>query len=177
MDRIRDIPGHQACAGWPSMCRWSRGVQRDIKQLAYALLLKGRAFLFALRNPPVIGEPFRNQLPARPELDAKIKRLITKSWGPSRNGQHKGFDFAANLNTNANSLEQYTTAMLHHIRRVAPILNVPWLTPRVTITSLTSAAGRFVEEDGWVRIEVDQNFLLKPAAAKAILCHEVCHYD
>lgn len=50
------------------------------------------------------------------------------------------------------------------------------MTPRVVVERLPDAAGQFVEDDGWVKITVGSEFLREPAAAQAILCHELCHY-
>jgi hypothetical protein len=66
--------------------------------------------------------------------------------------------------------------MLRHARQVAPRLNVPRFAPRVIVQPLCDAAGQFVEEDGWVKITVASTFFDDTLAARAILCHELCHY-
>ena len=66
--------------------------------------------------------------------------------------------------------------MLRHVRKVAPALSLPMLTPRVVIEPMSIAAGQFVEQHGWVKIGVSMHFFSKPEAGIAILCHELCHY-
>jgi hypothetical protein len=66
--------------------------------------------------------------------------------------------------------------LLMHVGRVAPALSVPRMTPQITTERLCEAAGQFVEQDGWVKIVVGTNFFNNMPAAKAILCHELCHY-
>jgi hypothetical protein len=72
--------------------------------------------------------------------------------------------------------EEAIGVMLNHVRRIAPRLNVPMLTPRVSVQGMALAAGIFSEEDGWVKITVDNKFFEDRPAALAILCHELCHY-
>lgn len=50
------------------------------------------------------------------------------------------------------------------------------LTPRVRYAPLDTAAGRFVQEEGFVSLEVGTRFFEDVPAACAILAHEVCHY-
>lgn len=46
----------------------------------------------------------------------------------------------------------------------------------MTLANLPHAAGQFVEDDGWVKVEVSAAFERRPMATRAILCHELCHY-
>ena len=66
--------------------------------------------------------------------------------------------------------------LLRHVGLIAPGISVPLMTPRIIEERLCDAAGQFVEENGWVKISVGTNFFDRPAAAQAILCHELCHY-
>lgn len=50
------------------------------------------------------------------------------------------------------------------------------MTPRIEISEIEGAVGQFVENDGWVKLILSTKFALKPAANRAILCHELCHY-
>ncbi len=66
--------------------------------------------------------------------------------------------------------------MLAHVQRVAPALNVPYMTPRVVTGPVIGAAGLFSEQYGWVTITVSHAFFADRSAARAILCHELAHY-
>jgi hypothetical protein len=115
------------------------------------------------------------QEPAAANLKEKIDRLARKSWSTQEEVA------ATPLVLDGRKLhglayEQVVAAILAHVRMAASRLNVPAMTPRVTVEVLCDAAGQFVEEDGWVKISVGKNFFDNMPAALAILCHEVCHY-
>jgi hypothetical protein len=44
------------------------------------------------------------------------------------------------------------------------------------VSQIEGACGQFKEEDGWVTLILGKDFALNPAASRAILCHEICHY-
>ena len=116
--------------------------------------------------------------PAKPpdsagELDRKIARLARAGWPTREAARGLRLTLSGNL---PSDLQGFVEALITHIRRVAPKLNVPHLVPRVTIESSALWAGQFVEEDGWVKISISANFEEHKIAIRAILCHEVCHY-
>lgn len=107
------------------------------------------------------------------ELDGMITRLAKASWPPR--------EIAERLRLKPTSktppdLQGFVEATLAHVRRIAPKANPPRLTPRITIEPSSIWAGQFSEESGWVKISVSANFQDNPLAARAILCHEICHY-
>ena len=76
----------------------------------------------------------------------------------------------------AKSNAAFVTALLKHVRSVAPGLDVPFMTPLVVVSNMKKSGGKFVQEDGWIRIVVGSKFATNLAASRAILCHELCHY-
>ena len=107
------------------------------------------------------------------ELDGFISRLAKASWPP------KEVAAVLRLKPPGNTppdMQGFVEATLAHIRRIAPKINAPRLTPRITIEPSSIWAGQFSEENGWVKISVSANFLENPLATRAILCHEICHY-
>jgi hypothetical protein len=113
--------------------------------------------------------------PAGSNIRSKLDRLANAAWGTREEIAHKAFLLDPS-DLRGLSHEAMVTRLLAHTRDIAPRLNVPRLTPRVAIEPLVSAAGQFVEQDGWVSIAVATNFFRDESAALAILCHELCHY-
>jgi hypothetical protein len=141
----------------PKLRQWSHWIRR----------------LFVSSNRPKPEEIVA--VPQRSNIKHKIDRLAHSAWGTREDISRTplvlqprslhGLDGAAIIG-----------AMLRHARHVAPRLNVPLLSPRVTVQPLCSAAGQFVEADGWVKITVGSAFFSDVLAAHAILSHELCHY-
>ena len=117
------------------------------------------------------SQPFKQS-----DLDANIKKLIQKSWGPYRETATDGFALKPAHVAQLKDFEDVVKLFLKHIRQVAPGLYTPFMTPRIVVEPLTDAAGQFVVEDGWVRIVVGHKFFNDRKAALSILCHEICHY-
>lgn len=136
------------------------------------------ALLSRLDHP---GELAREAVQARQEppgsdLEPLLERLIHRAWGPREATQNRSWQLTPAALHRFGTEARLITALLDHVRRVTPELTVPMLTPRLLIEDLPQAAGQFVEQDGWVKIVVDRDFFLDLPAARAILCHEVCHY-
>lgn len=105
-----------------------------------------------------------------------VGNLICRAWGPRDAPQRDSWLLAPAAIHRFGTGDSLITALLYHVRRIAPALTVPMLTPRLLIEDLPKDAGQFVEQDGWVKIAVGKNFFLDLPAARAILCHEICHY-
>ena len=110
-----------------------------------------------------------------PDLAGKLDLLVGRSWGSREDNQTGSFVFNTKL-VPAGGAEIFVTTLLKHVRLVAPRLNVPFMTPRIEISEIEGVGGQFVENDGWVKLVLSTEFALKPAASRAILCHEICHY-
>jgi hypothetical protein len=109
------------------------------------------------------------------DIELKIDKLIRLSWPNKDKIDNKNLNFPEQ-DIQATNVEDYLLKLLRHIRSVCPRLNIPQMTPKVRVGALTFSAGEFVEEDGWITLTIGSEFLLNIAAAKAILCHEICHY-
>ncbi|MDR3529920.1 MAG: hypothetical protein P4L90_05115 [Rhodopila sp.] len=120
---------------------------------------------------PVVDRPGR----IGPDLVGKLDLLIRRSWGSRDDNQNGSFVFGAER-VPAGDAGIFVTTLLKHVRLVAPRLNVPFMTPRIEISEIEDACGLFVEDNGWVKLVVSTEFALNPAASRAILCHEMCHY-
>jgi predicted SprT family Zn-dependent metalloprotease len=110
-----------------------------------------------------------------PDLPAKLDLLIRRSWGSREDNQRAGLVFNARL-VPAGDATVFVTTLLRHVRSVAPRLHVPFMTPRIEISEIEGACGQFIETDGWVRLVLSTTYAARPAASRAILCHEMCHY-
>jgi hypothetical protein len=110
------------------------------------------------------------------DLKIKIERLARRAWGVREDAEKLDLVLRADVISSLGQYEPIVAALLKHVRRVAPGLSVPMMTPRVVVERLPDAAGQFGEDDGWVKIVVGSDFLREPEAAQAILCHELCHY-
>jgi hypothetical protein len=108
-------------------------------------------------------------------LEGKLDLLIRSSWGSREDNKARGFVFDEGT-VQGSGNEAFTAALLKHVRFNAPILSVPFMNPRIEVSQLATACGQFVEEDGWVKLVVSTEFAANPAASRAILCHELCHY-
>lgn len=109
-------------------------------------------------------------------LAASIDDLARRSWGGRDEIARRSLFLTRNRIDGLASQSEIVKEMLDHVRRVAPALDVPMLTPRIVTERLCEAAGQFVEQDGWVKIAVGSHFFDNVNAAVAILCHELCHY-
>lgn len=97
------------------------------------------------------------------------------AWGPKDSTQFQHALDPVYL-SEISSYSALVDYLLNHVRKVAPGLSVPQLTPRVVVGSVLDAAGLFHESDGWVTLNVNKDFFLNRPAAFSILCHEMCHY-
>jgi hypothetical protein len=132
--------------------------------------------LFGGRQSETKQQP--NRIPAEPanaNLKPKIERLINAAWGTAEDVQRERLLLPVAALTAASN-DALVRVLLEHVRKIAPGLNVPTLVPRIVAEPTAHAAGMFVEEDGWVKISVDTKFFSDQEAARAILCHELCHY-
>lgn len=121
-----------------------------------------------------------NRAQAIPELGGsniklKLDRLATAAWGTREEISRTSLMLQPHSLCGLDNTG-IIGEMLRHSRCVAPRLNVPRMTPLVIVQSLCDAAGQFVEEDGWIKISVGAAFFNDLPAARAILCHELCHY-
>jgi hypothetical protein len=126
------------------------------------------------RNKPS-SKAFAGQLSA--DLRAKADMLATKVWGSREDIQSTSLVLNPASVSNILKHEELVKALLRHVDRIAPALSVPMMVPRIVVKRLCEAAGQFVEDEhGWVKIVVGMNFFNNMPAARAILCHELCHY-
>lgn len=120
--------------------------------------------------------PTSISLEAHKNLQAKATLLAKRAWGSREDIASVRLILELGVIERAGTHSEIVAGLLKHVRRVAPNLSVPMMTPRLTVEPLAFAAGQFFEFDGWVKIIVSQNFFNNRAAAQAILCHELCHY-
>jgi hypothetical protein len=109
------------------------------------------------------------------DLPSKLDLLARRSWGSREDNRSVDLVFAPK-HLPPGGAEIFVATLLKHVRLVAPRLNVPFMTPRIEISEIEGAAGQFVENNGWVKLTLSTQFALYPAASRAILCHELCHY-
>ena len=122
------------------------------------------------------GEAWINGEPAiGHDLPRKLELLVRRSWGPRQPNPITGF-VLDKRQVPSGGLKVFVAALLKHARRVAPGLDVPFMTPRIEITAIEGACGLFTERDGWVEFVLKPESAVNSAMARAILCHEVCHY-
>ena len=124
------------------------------------------------RAPPDVPPP---DLPDS-NIKAKLDRLAKSSWGDRTDIEASVLTLDPRALQSAASHAEMVSILLKHVRAVAPGISVPMMTPRVVVERLTEAAGQFSEQDGWVKISVGTHFFDDERAARAILCHELCHY-
>ncbi len=98
------------------------------------------------------------------------------AWGVREESANVDLVLSAEMAARIAPREEFIRLLLDHSRRVAPGFSVPIMAPRVVVEALPTAAGTFVVQDGWVKISVGTDFLLDAKSARAILCHEICHY-
>jgi len=113
--------------------------------------------------------------PLGSNIKAKLDRLTKAAWGTREEIARAPLVLAPRSFQGLDSTSMIAE-MLRHTRNVAPRFNAPMMTPRITVEPLCTAAGQFVEEDGWVKITVSSTFFNDLPAARSILCHELCHY-
>lgn len=109
------------------------------------------------------------------DLPRKLELLVRQSWGPRQPNPAANFVLDIRC-VPRGGLETFVSALLKHARLVAPKLNVPFMTPRIEIAGIEGACGLFVEDDGWVKFVVKPDSAVNAAMARAVLCHEICHY-
>jgi hypothetical protein len=124
-------------------------------------------------EPPVPVTPHRNSAVPR-DVVAVTRELISRCWKfePGM-GQRMFLDPRQTIVMNH---EEFLASVLEHVRRVCQKIDVPRFRPRILVTDAGSAAGRFVEEDGWITIELNEKYFNNRASSQSIICHEVCHY-
>jgi hypothetical protein len=109
-------------------------------------------------------------------LRLKIERLVKLAWGPREQEKTHSLAVSGSAINVRQSHAQFVSTILQHVHRIAPGLSVPMMTPGIVEEPLCDAAGQFVEADGWVKIVVGAGFFNDLPTARAILCHELCHY-
>lgn len=136
-----------------------------------------RRILSFLKTP---ASPAHRRLASREptgaNLKSKIERLAKRAWESREESKTIQLVRHSKSISAIRSNEELVTTLLKHVRRIAPGLSVPMMTPRIVTERLCEAAGQFVDEAGWVKIVVGVQFFDDAAAARAILCHELCHY-
>jgi len=144
-----------------------------------ALGAGGVAAIVALagrRRPRAFGTAKAHEVPQGSNIKRKIELLATRAWGSREDILTAALHLDVKSVNATESHADVIKAYLRHVARVAPKLDVPTMTPRIVTERLCDAAGKFIEEDGWVKIVVDAHFFDNRPVAQAILCHEVCHY-
>ena len=114
--------------------------------------------------------------PLHMALQTKVEFIAKKSWGARGDILAVGDKFLLKKTAQKLNHIELIENLLNHVRRTAPNLSVPMMIPRVIKKSMIGAGGEFIEEDGFVTITVNSNFFDDLPAARAILCHEICHY-
>jgi hypothetical protein len=110
------------------------------------------------------------------KLQAKVDLLAKRTWGSREDIKSTRLELAPKAIERHIDHGQIVGALLKHVRLIAPNISVPVMTPRVVVEPMCGAAGQFIEQDGWVKIAVNPSFWNNIAAARSILCHELCHY-
>lgn len=106
-------------------------------------------------------------------LRKQVDGLVKRAWPENRIGTViiDPSSIASSL-----SFDKFVSELLKHARHTTE-LSTPWRTPRIFVEKTKhDVGGKFVVDEGWVAIIVGQKFFGSTAAARAILCHEVCHY-
>jgi|GEM_PF-3043945 len=112
-----------------------------------------------------------------PSLQLQLSELAKIAWTTEQSFQYPQFLLNFQDFVNISTPAQVVEILLRHAARVTPGFQVPFMVPRVLVTSIPFAAGMFEEdEEGWVTIKVSLDFFQDKLAAQAILAHEVCHY-
>ncbi|MEH1941582.1 MAG: hypothetical protein V7L01_15380 [Nostoc sp.] len=131
------------------------------------------------RNPPqtALASFSTSQSSVFPSLQSQLRELVKIAWTTEQSFRHP--QFLLNLGDFAHTTapDQVVEVLIRHAKRVTPGFQVPYMVPRVLVTSIPFAAGMFEEdEEGWVTIKVSSDLFQDKLAAQAILAHEVCHY-
>jgi hypothetical protein len=128
---------------------------------------------------PGAGRPSAPKIERRagigPDVATKLDLLVRRSWGSREDNQTGNFAFDTAL-VPAGGADVFAATLLKHVRLVAPRLNIPFMTPRIEVSTPKGSCGQFIEEDGWVKLVVSTEFALDSAASRAILCQELSHY-
>ncbi|NEO83614.1 MAG: hypothetical protein F6J87_05045 [Spirulina sp. SIO3F2] len=110
-------------------------------------------------------------------LQASLEELAQAGWSTAQTTWSSGLQISPHELLAHHQPEQIIEQLLSHARWIAPQFNIPQMIPRVTIESMTWAAGQFeVDDEGWVTIRLSPRFFEDKPATLAILIHEVCHY-
>ncbi len=151
--------------------------------IAFAMLLLGYKLHKSQQNKKLTSHKSTDDnliplnIPDFNALESQIKELALLSWTTPESFQYSPFVIASNSVSNITNLDQFVETLLHHARKTVPGFNVPYLTPRIVVENIQTAAGLFqIDEEGWVTIKVSEEFLQDTSAAQAILAHEICHY-
>ena len=141
---------------------------------APGLFARLRARLFTkkekrAKSAPILPSSYTN-------LQAKADLLAKKTWGAREDIKAVRLDLPPKAIAHHAAYDELIAALLRHVHKIAPNISVPMMTPRVVVAPMTEAAGQFIEQDGWVKITVNPSFFHNMPAARAILCHEICHY-
>jgi hypothetical protein len=133
--------------------------------------------LFAPPHPdrPPLAKRMKSAPVIANDLKRKIDSLALKSWGSADQIHDTLLVLPPDKLLNLEHTE-ILRRMLRHVDRVAPSLDVPCMVPRLINNPRCLNPGEFIEEDGWVRIGIGPGFFHDLRSAKAILCHELCHY-
>jgi len=108
-----------------------------------------------------------------PLLQKKVDALIKRAWPTTSIGTVVLDPGSISASV---KFEEFVSMLLRHVRHTTE-LSTPWRTPRIFVERTNqNIGGLFQVDEGWVRIVVGQQFFKDIAAARAILCHEVCHY-
>lgn len=134
----------------------------------------------ASSQPPAAKSPksssfYSTDYTAFPDLEAQLRELTTQAW-TTEQSLHSQLLLNPKDFVNVAEPSQVVEVLIRHARRTTPGLNVPYMIPRVLVVSMPAAGMFKVDEEGWVTIELGENFFQDKLAAQAILAHEVCHY-
>ena len=140
-----------------------------------AAVMQG-AFLRLLRRLFQKGAKVETPTANNPNLKANVDMLAKRIWGSRQDIETNSLELAIASVQHISDHNQFVKALLKHARKIAPSISVPMLAPRIIVEPMCDAAGKFVEQDGWVKIAVNTTFFKNVPAARAILCHELCHY-
>lgn len=117
------------------------------------------------------------QTPSFESLELQLQELTSLAWTTEASFRYYPFALNSTNFENSSGLDSFVETLLRHARNITPGFNVPFMTPRIVVEEIPSAAGLFqVDEEGWVTIKVGRTFFGDRLAARAILAHEVCHY-
>jgi hypothetical protein len=112
--------------------------------------------------------------------EESLHRLAEAAWGTRRIIPNPAFVLrSADLPQpySADAMTAVVERLYGHARKWAPGFEVPYGIPKVSVSSRISAAGQYrADRDGYLFIDVAQEFVGRPEAVLAILAHEACHH-